>query len=307
MKICTIQKPTEAPLKELAPQSLFEVYADLAEQYHHICIVQIEQHDFIIKALGRKDYKEIMTNLDLNDYLKEEAICEISCLYPEHFDFDNCDAGVATQLFKEILSFSFLSNDQEQERSQLMSYFREEMIQLHNQINCMISEAFPSLSFEEIENFDMMTALRYLSRAEWILQNFRGFEMLADPFTGEPWEPETVGDAKPASQEPVYQEPVTVAQPAPSAEAPVKQRPKVELPQQANDSFIPGETIEERIERLKRGEIQPKQLTPEKLRQLQRDFPEVDWAAQVNPEDFEANVDSTPMALRTPDQIYKRS
>lgn len=310
MKICTLQAPDNSIKEALSAKSLFERYAELAEENKNVCIVQVGGYDFIVKALGRRDFKDIMTNTSLNHYLKEEAICEICCLYPSNFNFEECEAGIASGLFKEIISFSFLSNSQEEERSKLMSYFRNEMLELHNQINCMISEAFPSLRFDEIENFDMLTAIRYLSRAEWILQNMRGFEMMTDPFTGEVWspddltEPQIVESTQPAQNYP--QEP--------QEEAPKMQRPKVELPQQKegsnatqNNGFIPGETIEQRLERLKKGEIQPKKLTPEKLRQLQRDFPDIDWTSQSVENDFESNVDTTPMALRTPDQIYKRS
>lgn len=301
MKICTLQSANELSQDGLSPKSLFEYYAELAEQHRNVCIVQVGGYDFIVKAIGRKDFRDIMTNPSLNHYLKEEAICEVSCLYPKNFNFDNCDAGVASGLFKEIIDFSFLSNDQEEDRSKLMSYFRNEMLELHNQINCMISEAFPSLKFEDIENFDMLTAIRYLSRAEWILQNMRGFEMMTDPFTGDAWDADE-------SEEHTVEEPVARREPEPKM-----QRPKVELPnstkQKANssNSFVPGETVEERLERLKAGEIQPKKLTPEKLKQLQRDFPDIDWTARNAEDDFQSNIETTPVALRTPDQIYKRS
>lgn len=309
MKICTLQASNESAQDAFSAKSLFEYYAELAEQNKNVCIVQVGGYDFIVKAVGRRDFKDIMTNTSLNHYLKEEAICEISCLYPNNFNFEECEAGIASGLFKEIISFSFLSNSQEEDRSKLMSYFRNEMLELHNQINCMISEAFPSLKFDEIENFDMLTAIRYLSRAEWILQNMRGFDMMTDPFTGQAWEPDDLGSEQleqvRASGENI--------QNVESKETPKIQRPKVELPKKSeqgakqDSGFIPGETIEQRLERLKKGELQPKKLTPEKLRQLQRDFPDIDWAAQNIEDDFESNVDTTPMAFRTPDQIYKRS
>ena len=302
MQICTLNKPTDAQLD--AQKSLFDYYAELVEQYNNVSVVRINQIDFIIKALGRRDYRDIMLNQDLDTYLKEETICEVCCLYPENFNFEDCEAGIPSALFKEILKFSFLDNEQEQERKQLMNYFRGEMTELHNQINCMINEAFPSLNFEDIENFDMMTALKYLSRAEWILQNLRNFEVNHDPFTGEPWDPEAIAGSHQAMQEePAIQQEQLNMQAQPKPQKQEVRKPKVELPG-ANNSFIAGETIEERIERLKRGEIQPKKLTPEKLRELQQNFPEIDWTAQVEEQDFSANIETTPMALRTPDQIY---
>lgn len=304
MQICTLTKPEQIKQEETAPRSLFERYADLAEKHKNVAIMQIDNQDFIVKSLGRRDYREIMLSQELDKFLKEEAICEICCLYPENFDFENCDAGIPSKLYEDIIKFSFLDNAQEQERSNLMNYFRTEMIELHNQINCMIAEAFPSLEFDAIENFDMPTALKYLSRAEWILQNFRGFEMSHDPFTGNEWEPDQLTPQEEnymdEPQEPIKQKP----QQQPKQEP---KQPKVVPPGfEAGNSFIPGETIEERIERLKKGEIKKEKLTSQKLSQLEQQFPEIDWRQQLEEQDFNSNVDTTPMALRTPDQIYKK-
>ena len=303
MQLCTLHKP-ETTSKD---KSLFESYTEYVEKYNHVSIVEIENMHFIIKSLGRMDYRDIMLNQDLDNYLKEEAVCELCCLYPENFNFEDCEAGIPSALFQEILTFSFLSNDQEQDRRQLMNYFRSEMVELHNQINCMINEAFPSLGFETIENFDMMTALKYLSRAEWILQNLRNFEIARDPFTNEEWDADQITPSQVQTSEKM---PEPVVNKTISNKLIEKEdnetfsRPKVDIPGEQN-SFIPGETIEERLERLKKGEIKPKKLTPEKLRELQHNFPEIDWTAQLNQDDFNVNVETTPMALRTPDQIYK--
>lgn len=302
MQLCTLHKP-EVSTKD---KSLFESYTEYVEKYNHVSIVQVHNMDFIIKSLGRMDYREIMLNQDLDNYLKEEAVCELCCLYPENFNFEDCEAGIPSALFQEILTFSFLSNDQEQDRRQLMNYFRGEMVELHNQINCMINEAFPSLDFETIENFDMMTALKYLSRAEWILQNLRNFEIARDPFTNEEWDADQITSSQIQAPEKIP-EPVTNKQIQNESIKPKTEtfsRPKVDIAGEQN-SFIPGETIEERLERLQRGEIKPKKLTSDKLRELQNNFPEIDWTAQLNEQDFNAHVETTPMALRTPDQIYK--
>lgn len=272
-----------------APLSLYETYVSLIESYPNLCIIEIEAERFIVKALGRKDYRDVLTNQELDNLLKEEAICELCCLYPENYDFEQADAGIATKLYESIIEFSFFGANQESKRHELMNYFRSEMFELHNQINCMIAEAFPSLEFAQIENFDMITALKYLSRAEWILQNLRGFNMLHDPFTGEAWEPDNLTQEK--SQDKTQEQ-------APA------QKPKTSQTQ--DQGFIPGEDIYARLERLKAGNLKKESLTPEKLRELQSISPDIDWTAKTNISDIEdRDVSSIPVALRTPEELYK--
>lgn len=297
MQIKTIQSKMSPTLESLTDQSFFDIYAKLVELHETISIVQLDSQNFIIKSIGRKDFREIMLNKNLNDYLKEEAICELCTLYPENHDFENGDAGIASLLFNEILKISFLKKSQEEDRKNLMWYFRNEMAELHSQINCMIAETFPSLRYEEIENFDMTKTLKYLSRAEWILQNLRGFEMHRDPFTGEAW---NTDDIIPEN-------------------APVKQHERIETPQtqimkeqmpivkeQEQSTFKSGESLEERIKRFKNGEIKQEQLSYEKLQRLQQQFPEIDWTAKPKDSDFKERISAVPVALRTAEELYHK-
>lgn len=288
IKTVQIQAPTQATNEEV-----FAKYIEFVDQYQAVSLIQLDEAYFVVKALGRKDYKEIMSNDSLNEYQREEIICEIATLYPVPFDFETCDAGIPSNLAKEILKFSHFT-DNKQEAIHMMNYFRSEMVQLHNQINCLINEAFPHLSYDEIENWDMEKTLKYLSRSEWILQNLRGIEMGYDPFTGEKWEEPTAPPA-PAQQS---------APPVQQNEVPINKPPetinyKDAIMPQAK-GFVPGETIEERLERLEKGEIKKEPLTPEKLRELRARFPEVDWTAVPREEDFRENFSSENPALVTP-------
>lgn len=261
-------------------KQIFDIYLDLLETHGKVFIYQIEGESFIYRPIGRKDFIRIFTSEDLTIYDREEIVCETCVLYPENYDFEECgNGGLPTLLSKEILNSSYVSSDTQLEN--LMNYFREDMLNIQNQISCMIQEAFPNLSYDDIENFDMETTLKYLSRAEWILTNLRNMPLNYDPFSGKPWE-----EAEPTPPQ---------RQNAPGREAPRAPYQEAQ-PQNAEDDenyidFIPGETIEERFERLKTQKIKKEVLSPDKLDRLQRIAPQINWQHQNTEEDF--NTDSS--------------
>ena len=56
---------------------------------------------FIFRALGRQEYRKIVSTEELSNCDKEELICQICTLYPEKYDFENCEeAGLPTALAK---------------------------------------------------------------------------------------------------------------------------------------------------------------------------------------------------------------
>ena len=149
-----------------------ELLEKFKEKYKNIYLFQFEDQVFIYHSIGRKEYTDLIMNQGISDPEKEEIICKMCTLYPKDFDFENCEeAGLPTNLAKEIIDNSYLSKEN---RKKVLAYFRSEMRNLDNQINCMILSAFPHLNLEEIENWDVITANKYLSRAEWILTNIGG-------------------------------------------------------------------------------------------------------------------------------------
>ena len=166
-----IKKTVVSPPK---PVDITELFIDFSEKYRNVFVYQIEEHVFIYRALGRREYKDILFSDGFTDLEKEEIICKQCLLYPDpdDFDWENCDAGIPTQLRKNILENSYL--DSLESRDNLKNYYRMEMYDLDNQISCIINEAFPNNDIEEIEKWDVEKTTKYLSRAEWILHNLRG-------------------------------------------------------------------------------------------------------------------------------------
>lgn len=141
------------------------------KKYGNVFICKIDGNVFVFRALTRKEFKETMNNEKLTDQEKEEEFCRIATLYPEDFDFENCNAGIPTSLADAILDHSLFKLNGRAKT--ILNNFRDEMKEYENQITCIITEAFPTLTLDEVESWPLEKILYYLSRAEFVLNKFR--------------------------------------------------------------------------------------------------------------------------------------
>ena len=139
------------------------------------------------------------------------------------------------------------------------------MLDTDNQINGIIIAAFPTLNLEEIENWDVATAAKYLSRAEWILHNINGV---------------------PFKEEGNYTE-----------EGPITE-------EITEEDFSDAITSSSKNNSVAHNGKPKQRLTPEKLAELKAKYPMIDWehddVAMHGIEGItnQPEVDSTPPALR---------
>ena len=242
-------------------QDLTNLMHELEVKYGKVNIYNIDGEIFFFRALKRGEYLKLCKEERISELDKEDIVCNTCIVYPEHYDFENCDAAVPSLLCKAILKASYL--DSIETRTGLMNYFREEMFDFQNQITCIINEAFPQFSLEEIEDWDMEKTAMYLSRSEWKLVNFRGANFNFDPNEME--------------------QPEQQVQEVPQVQNEPKQK-------------------QERTTNFKGGAKE--KLTPEKLRELQTKFPDIDWAADavlregIKGIDGAETVDTVSPALR---------
>lgn len=151
---------------------------DLLAEHGNIFFADIGEQIYIYKALGRKAYKGLVNNPNISPIELEDKICEEVILYPEDFNADECDAGVPTELYEQILTNSFLSSTEDM--INLLEACREEVDQLDIQMSCIISEAFPAYDMDEIEEWDMIKFCRMYAKAEWKLKNMRNSQLNVD-------------------------------------------------------------------------------------------------------------------------------
>lgn len=229
-----------------------QLVSELEAKYRSIYWTIFEGETYIYKALGRRDFKNIVSNENLSIEDKKDEIIKACIVYPEDFDIDDCVAGLINVLYSKIIEISYLDSDES--RTGVIEYYRQDMYSLDNQITCLINEAFPNFDIEEIENWDLERTAKYLSRAEYKLQNFRGFEFNEAYFQG-----------------------------TSTIEEDNEQKQVEESTQEAPS-------------------IEKQKMTPERLRQLQAQFPEIDWAndavAKGGIDAMGDSVDTTAPALR---------
>lgn len=249
---------------------LTALYLKYKESYRNVFLCQIGEQAFVYRALGRKEYYDLTTNKKFNNFQREEILCDVCVLWPENFNWQDCDAGIPSELAKKILKNSYL--DEPESRRVVLSYYRSEMYDLDNQITCLINEAFPQYDIEQIEQWDVEKTMKYLSRAEWKLHNLHGLEFKESE--GE-FRDEAEARARAAAQ-------------AEEAKSESKQKAQ-------ND--VPGAS-----ERTIRGGSKKNKLTPQKLRELKQKFPEIDWDHDLGNEGIKGleqpSVDVTAPALR---------
>lgn len=152
----------------------------LEKEYRNVYWTHIEGDLYVYRPIGRKEYKDIALDETLDTADKKDKIVQTCVLMPEDFNVDECIAGIPEMLYEQIIINSYLeSNDT---INGVLNYYRNEMFSLDNQITCIINEAFPQFDIEEIENWGVEQTAKYLSRAEWKLQNFRNFQFNEEYF-----------------------------------------------------------------------------------------------------------------------------
>ena len=246
---------------------LTDLYFEFKSKWRNVFIYRLGDYDFIYRALGRKEYRDILEDKRFNDFEKEEILCDKCLLYPYEFDWENCDAGIPTELLKNILKNSYLESFES--RNQVLDYYRTEMDDLDNQITAVIAEAF-NLDIEIVEQWDVEKTMKYLSRAEWTLHNLRGIPLV---------DTNNIEDNNSYENEKEYTK---------------KTATKTKKQKQKNTNDDNRTTI--------RGGSRKNKLTPDLLRELQAKYPGIDWANDDGLKGIDGlkqdGVDITPPALR---------
>jgi hypothetical protein len=147
------------------------------QKYSAVFFSEIDGQLFSYRPLGRKEYKDILTNENLDDWDKQDAICKTATIYPVDYDFNDCPAGIPSKLCDDIVEKSCLDPES---MIYLLHMNRQEAEQLGSEMVCVIAEAFPSYTIDEIESWNNFKFMKIYAQAEWILKNIRGVEFQLD-------------------------------------------------------------------------------------------------------------------------------
>lgn len=250
---------------------LTKFFEECQKKYKNVFLHQIGNELFIYRTIGRKEFTEIYLDKSLSNEEREEKICSNCVLYPKNFDYANCDsAGLPTEIAGKIIENSYIS---EENREKILNYYRNQMFDIDNQINCLIIAAFPNLTLEEVEKWDVITASKYLSRAEWILNKVKGVRF-------------TQKDPN-------------------STYAYTKSNTKTE--EIGNDS-IESTAAKSDIDHTGKIKQRKLNLTPQKLAELKAKYPMIPWEDDAGLQGIDGllnqpTIDTRPAALRTPSEL----
>lgn len=145
------------------------------DEYWNIYQSEILGYTFIWREVSRAEFKRI-TRYFTDPYDQEDEICKLCLIEPAEFDFESCEAGVATMLADHIIKESGFSAEPTGKISEILNMYRGELGDFQNQVSCIIHEAFPTLDIEEIEDWNLEKTLWYFTRAEYKL-SLRGITL----------------------------------------------------------------------------------------------------------------------------------
>ena len=141
----------------------------LKKKYSTIYGLKIGEDYFILKPLSRKEFS-ILT--ELQDYMvgvAEDFIFKTCVLHPKFTaeDMDHMLAGTVSEITRIVIDISGFSSAEALDA--LMQTNRGMMDLADNQITALLCRAFPQLTPEIIDEFDIYKITHYLALAEQML------------------------------------------------------------------------------------------------------------------------------------------
>lgn len=257
----------------------------IQEKYKDIDIYSYEigEDFYMYRLITKKEYHYYMS-AGLDELELQDIICNTCILYPEKLDIDDMLAGDVTELAKLIISQSCVDFS---DRKTLIEMYREEMIDLDNEMICIIIKAFPAYKIEDIENMDYPTFYKLYTRAEWLLQKLEHLDIVSflDPV-----------ESFNAVLNPTKETHTTDEENIP------KQIANEELTKK--ESNLMGRNLDEVLDELQNKTSHRKQMSPEELRAFQQKFPEMNMQYDAMFTGFETmRASTTAPGLRTPGEL----
>lgn len=135
------------------------------EEYsgHKVIYVRFSDEDFIFRSLTVKEY-ELILKLYSDNYKQETAICNMGCIYPEGYEFSECEFGVFPSViagYLKKLSAVDSPSDifDEYDRAKLSS-------NLYQQCMDLIKAFIGDYTYEEMEDWTWQKLMDMTVRAE---------------------------------------------------------------------------------------------------------------------------------------------
>lgn len=146
----------------------------LKHQYDGCSMIVITFHDeqFVFRTLTRKEYKYLLS-MGYEAMDMQDAICNLSCLYPEEYDFRRCQyAGMP-----EYVSGIIKKESGFEDIKDILAVYKKysEMGNLETQCMDLIKAFIPEYTYDDMENWTWDKLMYMTARAEKVA-GYKGFE-----------------------------------------------------------------------------------------------------------------------------------
>lgn len=146
--------------------------------YGNIYSTEINEVVFFFRTLSKKEL-ETAQELYTDDYNRTEYICRSCVIEPQIDDYAlDIYAGIPEVLCREILAESGFTDGQKVKI--MIARWEQYMSNVENQLPLVIKEAFHDIPLEEIESWPMSKITEYYVKAKWVLENFRGINLVSE-------------------------------------------------------------------------------------------------------------------------------
>jgi len=144
------------------------------EEYsgHKVIYVRFSNEDFLFKTLTVKEY-EMILKIYTNEFKRETAICNMACIYPDDYEFSECEYGILPSVvsgyIKKLSAFDDV-NDIFTEYD-----IAKSSSNLYQQCMDLIKAFIGDYTYEEMEDWTWQKLMDMTVRAENIA-NLQGYD-----------------------------------------------------------------------------------------------------------------------------------
>jgi hypothetical protein len=135
------------------------------EEYngHKLIYVRFSNEDFVFRTLTVKEYEMIM-RMYSDQFKQETAICNMSCVYPEDYDFSECEFGVLPSV---VTGYIKRLSDFENPQDIFAEYdLAKASSNLYQQCMDLIKAFIGDYTYEEMEDWTWQKLMDMTVRAE---------------------------------------------------------------------------------------------------------------------------------------------
>lgn len=139
-------------------------------EYEDIYLISIKDEDFIYRLIPSKEYRDLITQCDGDNFLLAEEICQRYILDPVPAEWvDTIPAGYIETLAQTILEESGLLWGKKEMKERL-DELENNLTHLDTLIMLTIKKAFPEYSIEEVESWNLKKQMRIFTYAKWMIR-----------------------------------------------------------------------------------------------------------------------------------------